>query len=279
MVYVYQAGGSSPRIPYDFVPFYIKDNVALIVKGATTAAQGSDLSSGPAVGANFTLETDQIDDGCARILTVTNTNAGGGGNRGPIIRIRGINQFGMNVEETLTFAAHAGGAATYMHTLNAYTAIDSVNFVGMTGTAGVDTLKVGIVTLAATLPTGTLDTANGAAAGRYKGIGLPVPLSPADGTNLVAAASFPTQLQGVSHALDVAIPSMLGPVLIVRTTPFLIDTTYQVYVPQEATDTITHATGAAKTCGFSLQLYSNNRRNDLLSPSAPGIPPIPVGGT
>lgn len=164
----------------------------------TRFVNATDISTAPAVGADFTLAADGlITEPMARCVTAQMILAGSGSNRGIVIRIRGVNQFGVSVQENLDFGSQANGTTYIMFTRNAFRFISQVTYLSRNGAAAVanDAVKVGIVTLGATA-TGTFVSTNGAASTDYKAFGLPGVLSSADGLGTIIAADFPTQLHG-----------------------------------------------------------------------------------
>lgn len=187
----------------------------------------NDLEAGPAVGADFTpLLGGKIPDTCARCLSVTYFVANSGSARGVTVRIRGIDQFGANVEEFITFAAKAANTTNITYTRHAYTHLASVTLCEQTGTVGTnDRLDVGLAWTSG-VAAGTHDATNGSAATDYKTVGIPCAVSATDGFGAVDQLDFPVQVRGVIYAED-ATSGVTTRTAIGVGGDFGIDTTYQ----------------------------------------------------
>lgn len=191
MVYVWSISDGSGAASVQIRARYTMDDIDRYV-------DVNDLSAGPAVGADFTLLVNGLNpDPMARCLCVTMVNDAAGADRGISVRIRGLNQFGISVQETVTFPNKAAATTNIMFTRNAYRFISQVTYMARTGGAVTanDRLDVGQAVLAGTAA-GTHDASNGAGATDYKAFGLPTVISPQDGLGALVAADFPTQIHG-----------------------------------------------------------------------------------
>jgi len=206
---------------------YVTDDIDRLV-------DTNDVSAGPAVGADFTLlVAGSVGGAVARCLTVTMALQAGTA-RGFIIDIYGADQWGQPIRERVNFGTQDVSTTYYMHTRKAFLYVNRVNFVGWNGAAPVasDRLDVGIVHVAGTL-SGTLITTNGAAAGRYKGVGLPIPVA-TSGTNTLGAASagYESEIIGCYVAED-GTSGVSTNTILVRTGEFTVDGENSVFVPAE----------------------------------------------
>lgn len=193
----------------------------------------TDLSAGPAVGADFTLlNAGLTGDPCPRVLTATIVNANSGDSRGIVIDVYGITEMGPR-RERLDFGTQALNTSWHMFTRNAFRVVTRVVYVSRNGgaVASNDTVRLGAVHASGTL-VGTLVTTNGAAAGRYKGVGLPVPVT--GGTDNVGAASadFQSEILGCFVAED-GTSGVSTNTILSRGNEFLVDNGYSVLVPDE----------------------------------------------
>src|SRR3990170_711162 len=195
MVFVWTQYDAAPMAPAQLVVRFATDDIDVFV-------DVNNLSAGPAVGADFTILPAGLEgvvpDPMARCLCVTMVNDGAGVARGISIRIRGMSQFGISVQETVTFPNKAAGTTNIMFTRNAYKLVSQITYMARTGGAVQvnDRLDVGLATLAGTAA-GTHDATNGAGATDYKAVGLPLAISAADGIGTAVAAVVPTQIHGV----------------------------------------------------------------------------------
>lgn len=226
MAYVWSRNDGSAMSPGSLAFRYLVNDIDRFV-------DVNDLSAAPAVGADFTRLVDGvIGEMVARCLCVTMFNANSGAARGITVRVRGLNQFGQSVEEYLDFGTPAANTTSIMFTRFAYKALDSVNYVERAGGAvqANDRLDVGVTCIAGTAA-GTHVASNGAGATDYKAFGLPARISATDGIGTVAAADFPTQVDGCVIAQDAGgIQSWAG---ISRGNDFKCDATYHTMTPDE----------------------------------------------
>lgn len=263
MAYTWGVSEGAPAVAAHMVVRYNIDDIDRFV-------DVNDLSAGPAVAADFTLLVDGVVPGMvARCLCVTMFNANSGADRGISVRIRGMNQFGTSVQETVTFPSKAVNTTNIMFTRNAYRAVSSVTYLARTGGAvqANDRLDVGLAVVAGTAA-GTHDATNGAGATDYKAFGLSVPIASADGLGTVVAADFPTQVNGDVLTED-GTSGVQTWAAMSKANDFKCDATYHTITPDEE---FVAALGAgASAIEIRLSILTNNRRSESPAPALPVV--------
>lgn len=263
MVYAWVLGDGTSTQP-------IQQRIRYTIDDIDRFVDVNDLSAGPAVGSNFTLLVDGlVPDPMARCLCVTMFNANSGTARGLTVRIRGLNQFGVNVEENVVFADKAINTTNITFTRNAFFSINNIQYVARTGGAvqANDRVDVGMTCVAGTAA-GTFDSANGSASTDYKAFGIAVPLSSADGLGTVVAADFPTQVHGTILTED-GTSGVQTWAAMSRANDFKVDTTFSTLTPDEE---FVAALGAGASNIEAFFTYSLNTRRTETGNTVPSVP-------
>jgi len=198
MAYTWVAGGSR-ILPAQTTVRYTKDDIDFFV-------DVNDLSAAPAVGADFTIlpagYKGMVPDVMARCLCVTYFTANTGAARGITLRIRGLNQFGQGVEETVTFATKAKNTTNITFTRNAYRVLSQVTYMAQEGTVNAnDRVDIGLAVLSATAA-GTHDATNGSGSTDYKAFGVHLPVLYHEALGTAADGDYAIQIHGHILAED-----------------------------------------------------------------------------